>query len=144
MRRDLPVSCDNNTALELYDKALREYQSYIGDAVATIDQALALQPDFVLGHAFHAGVLTSSGARRFTDHARHSVIAAEKCASKANDRERGLLAAARTLVDGDWLAGCAAYDKVLVESPRDAFAIQTAHLFDFFRGDALNLRNRVS
>ena len=24
------------------------------------------------------------------------------------------------------------------------FALQTAHLFDFYRGDALNLRNRVS
>jgi tetratricopeptide (TPR) repeat protein len=31
-----------------------------------------------------------------------------------------------------------------VDHPRDAFAIQTAHLMDFYRGDALNLRNRVS
>ena len=33
---------------------------------------------------------------------------------------------------------------MLVDYPRDAFAIQSAHLMDFFRGDALNLRNRVS
>jgi tetratricopeptide (TPR) repeat protein len=33
---------------------------------------------------------------------------------------------------------------VLVEYPRDAFVLQSAHLMDFYRGDALNLRNRVS
>ncbi len=54
------------------------------------------------------------------------------------------MAAARQLVDGDWDAACAAFDRVLVDHPRDAFAIQSAHVMDFFRGDALNLRNRVS
>src|SRR5690606_16939333 len=44
----------------------------------------------------------------------------------------------------DWGGACAAFDRVLVDHPRDAFALQTAHLFDFYRGDALNLRNRVS
>jgi tetratricopeptide (TPR) repeat protein len=33
---------------------------------------------------------------------------------------------------------------VLVDHPRDMLAIQTAHLFDFYRGDALNLRNRIA
>jgi tetratricopeptide (TPR) repeat protein len=33
---------------------------------------------------------------------------------------------------------------VLVDHPRDAVALQTAHLMDFARGDALNLRNRIA
>ena len=140
--RGTPVSCDNTTALDLYETALRQYQSYVGDAVATIDQAIALQPDFVLGHAFKAGVLMTFGEKRFAEQAAASVLVAE--ALGGNDRERGLVAAIDRLVDGDWHGGCAALDRVLIDHPRDAFAIQTAHLFDFFRGDALNLRNRIS
>ena len=142
--RDTPVSCRNPEALSLYEQALREYQSYVGDAVSTVDRALAVQPDFVLGHAFRAGVLMGFGERRFARMAVDSVIAAEKLLPRANAREHGLVAAARRLVEGDWHGACAQYDRVLVEHPRDAFALQTAHLFDFYRGDALNLRNRVT
>ncbi len=142
--RGMPVSLGNVDALELYEKALQQYQSYVGDALATIDTALARWPNFVLGHAFRAGVLMTFGERRFATEARRSVENAEALWAEANDRERGLVTAARRLVDGDWHGGCAAYDHVLALHPRDVFALQTAHVFDFYRGDALNLRNRVS
>lgn len=142
--RNTPVSCLNEAALALYEQALREFQSYVGDAVATIDRALALQPDFVLGHGFKAGVLMTFGERRFAAAAAEAVAAGERWMGQANERERGLLGATRKLVDGDWHGACAAFDRVLVDHPRDAFAIQVTHLFDFYRGDALNLRNRIS
>lgn len=142
--KSTPMSCDHPRAIALYEKALREYQSYVGDAVATIDQALLEQPDFVMGHVFKAGVLMTFGEKRFREQAAASVAAAEALLSRANDRERGLISATRKLVDGDWHAACVAFDQVLVDTPHDAFAIQTAHLFDFYRGDALNLRNRIS
>jgi tetratricopeptide (TPR) repeat protein len=143
-RRNTPVSCESPEALALYEEALQRLQSYVGDALEAADRALALRPDFVLAHAFKAGVLMTFSERRFAEQARVSVEAAEALANRANERERGLTAAARHLVDGDWGAACAAYDRVLVDHPRDAFAIQMGHLFDFYRGDALNLRNRVS
>jgi tetratricopeptide (TPR) repeat protein len=142
--RGNPVSTADAPALELFEQALQQYQSYVGDAVATIDRALAMRPDFVLGHVFRAGVLMTFGEQRFAAAARDSVQAAEPLAGAANDRERALLAAIRRLVDGDWHGACAALDRVLVDHPRDAFAIQTAHLFDFLRGDAVNLRNRIT
>lgn len=142
--RDVTVSCNNRKALDLYETALIQYHSYVGDPIAAIDQALAEAPDFVLGHAFRAGVLMVFGEQRFVPEARASVAAAEALAGRANDRERGLTRAARHLVDGDWDAACRAYDRVLADHPHDAFAIQTAHLMDFYRGDALNLRNRIS
>jgi tetratricopeptide (TPR) repeat protein len=142
--RDVTVSCTNRKALDLYETALLQYHSYVGDPIATIDQALAEAPDFVLGHAFRAGVLMMFSEQRFAPEARASVEAAEAQSRPANARERGLTQAARRLVDGDWDGACRAYDQVLVDHPRDAFAIQTAHLVDFLRGDALNLRNRIS
>jgi tetratricopeptide (TPR) repeat protein len=142
--RGVPVSCANPKALDLYETALGQYQSYVGDPIATIDQALAEAPDFTLGHLFRATVLMTFTERQYAAQAEGSVEAAERLRSGANDRERRLAQAARRLVDGDWHGACAAFDRVLVEHPRDAFAAQSAHVMDFFRGDALNLRNRIS
>jgi tetratricopeptide (TPR) repeat protein len=142
--RGVPVSCSDRSALELYETALVQYQSYVGDPIATIEEALRHAPDFVLGHVFRATVLMTFTERRFAEQARVSVASAEALLPHANPRERGLVAAARQLVDGEWDAACATFDRVLVDYPRDAFAIQSAHVMDFFRGDALNLRNRIS
>jgi tetratricopeptide (TPR) repeat protein len=142
--RGVPLSCGNWRALELYETALAQYQTYVGDPIATIDQALAEVPDFVLGHLFRATVLMTFTEQRYAREARGSVETAEGLVARANDRERGLAVAARRLVDGDWDAACRAFDRVLVDHPRDAFAVQSAHVMDFFRGDALNLRNRIS
>jgi tetratricopeptide (TPR) repeat protein len=142
--RGVPVSCSDGRALDLYERALVQYQSYVGDAIATIDEALAHAPDFALGHVFRATVLMTLAERRFVEDARTSVAAAEAIASQATPREQGLITAARHLADGDWDGACVAFDRVLVDDPRDAFAVQSAHLMDFYRGDALNLRTRIS
>jgi tetratricopeptide (TPR) repeat protein len=142
--RGVPVSCSDRSVLDVYEKALGQYQSYVGNPVATIDEALKYAPDFLLGHVFRATVLMTFSERRFAEEARGGVASAEPLLPHANARERGLVAAARRLVYGDWDAACAGFDRVLVDYPRDAFALQSAHLMDFFRGDALNLRNRVS
>src|SRR5262245_35628896 len=115
--RGVPVSCSDPSALELYEKALVQFQSYVGDPIATIDEALTRAPDFVLGHAFRTTVLMTLTERRFAEQARASVAAAEAHLSRAGSREQGLAAAARRLVDGDWDTACAVFDRVLVEHP---------------------------
>ena len=45
-------------------------------------------------------------------------------------------------LDGRWQAACRVWDELLVEYPRDALALQWAQLWDFYRGDAVNLRLR--
>ncbi|MBA2544708.1 MAG: tetratricopeptide repeat protein [Deltaproteobacteria bacterium] len=144
--RDTPVSMTDPTALDLLEQAIRQFQSYVGDPVATIEPALEARPDFALGHAMRAAALISFGEQRFFDQARPSVAALEALVERgvANDRERALGAALRKLVDGDWNAASVLFDRALVANPRDVIALQTAHLFDFVRGDALNLRNRIS
>ncbi len=142
--RGVSLSSGEPEVVELYERALRQFHSYVGDPIATIDEALRRDPRFVAGHLLRAAVLSTAGERRFTERARPSVADAEALIDGANDRERGLAAAIRALVDGEWESACMAFDRVLVEHPRDALAIQTAHLVDFFRGDALNLRNRIS
>src|SRR5687768_10058063 len=110
--RGIPVSTTNPAALALFEEALQQYQTYVGDAVATLDRAIAAQPDFVLAHAARAGILTTFSEQRYATLARESIIAAEAVVGGANQRERGIVAACRLLVDGDWNAACAALDRV--------------------------------
>jgi tetratricopeptide (TPR) repeat protein len=142
--RGLAVSTDNSAALEHFETALAQFHAYRGDPIATLDQALAADESFVLAHLAKAFMAATAGEGRVVPLARSAVARAEELSGQANARERALLVAARQLVDGKWHDACRSFDAVLREWPRDALAVQTAHLMDFYRGDALNLRNRVS
>lgn len=141
--RGTPVSCGERAALDRFEEALRQAQTYVGDPIATIERALAEHPDFVAGHLLKAGALATLAERRFFDAARPSLAAAEELADHATPRERAHMAALRHLLDGEWDEANRLFDAVLVDHPRDALALLVAHLFDFYRGDALNLRNRI-
>lgn len=142
--RGNPVSTDNARAIELFEQALVQFQSYFGDPLETIDAALAEAPDFVMGHVFRATVLCTLAEAQFLGAITASVEAAEALHAKANDRERKLTAAVRQWLDGDWHAATQTWESVLASNPRDALALQAAHLADFYRGDSLNLRDRVA
>ena len=53
------------------------------------------------------------------------------------------LGALQRLAAGDWLGASDAWSAILLPHPRDALALQWAHLFDFYRGDSAQLRDRV-
>jgi hypothetical protein len=142
--RSVPMTGADSFALTRYDTALQQFQSYIGDPIATIDEARASSPAFVAAHAFKAIALFTLAERRFMPMVAAALASAQKHASRANDRERGLIHAIELLLEGRWLDACGALDQVLAFYPRDALALQVGHLMDFCRGDALNLRNRVS
>jgi tetratricopeptide (TPR) repeat protein len=118
------VSTDSTRAVGLYEQALMQFHSYVGDPVATIDLALQEDGDFVLGHAFRATMLALLSEGRYLPAMRASVQAAESLADIANARERGFTAAARCWLDGDWAGACQTWERVLIDHPRDAFALQ--------------------
>jgi tetratricopeptide (TPR) repeat protein len=142
--RGLEITASDSGSVERFELALWQLQSYFGDPIATIEAALQVDPELVLGHVLRAAALAGLAERRFQEEALASVVAAEAMLARANERERALVASMRLVVDGEWERGCRALDRVLVDHPRDVLALQTAHLFDFYRGDALNLRNRVA
>ncbi len=142
--RGVPVSSGNARSLEHYEIALRQFQSYVGDPVATIDTALAEAPNFVAGHLLRALVLMTLSEKSVVPDIESSLGHAMRFHHRATDRERCLMRAVRGFLDNDWNAACRQLNRVLVDHPRDALALQAGHIMDFFRGDALNLRNRVA
>lgn len=142
--RDVPVSTSSAKALEHYETALTQVHSYTGDPIATLQQALQADPDFALAHLFAALATYTTSEQRYLPAVRESVAKAAALEARMNARERGLLTAAQLLVEGQWRNASRALDSVLLQYPRDALAIQIAHLMDFYQGDALNLRNRIA
>ena len=142
--RGVAHSTSSTTALDRYEAAVEQFQSYRGDALATLDSALEADPEFVSALLFKAFVFYTLGEKRYVPDAASALDAARTLASRMTARERGLLKAGDQLARGEWDDACRTLDAVLTEHPRDVVALQTAHLMDFFRGDALNLRNRVA
>ncbi len=138
------TGCRNDEARQHYARAVRSFQTYLGDPIEHVDRALAAEPDFVSGYLFRAIALLLTSERRFVKDARASLEAAESLVGRADAREKGLAHAVRALAAGDWDAACRRFDRVLAEHPTDVFTLQAAHLMDFLRGDAVNLRNRVA
>ncbi len=142
--RGLAIDLSDPQALGSYEQALAAFRSYRGDPIAPLDAALAIDPRSAAGHVAKALILMTFFERRFAGDALAVLDAAKEVLAKAPARERALAAAARRLAEGDWHGGTDALDRVLADHPRDLLALQVAHLVDFCRGDALNLRNRVS
>ena len=142
--RGIAMTGGDAFALAQYEAAIEQFQAYVGDPIATIDEALRAAPSFIAGQLLKALVLYTLSERKFVPFATEALDAARAQASHANDRERGLIVAAELLIDGRWHEASAAIDRVLAAHPRDVLALQVGHLMDFYRGDALNLRNRIS
>ncbi|MGI9334003.1 MAG: tetratricopeptide repeat protein, partial [Gammaproteobacteria bacterium] len=140
--RGVPVSCDGPGTLASFEQALHEFQSYFGDPLATLDAALALDPDFALGHLFRAIALLLSSEAQYLPAVRENLATAELL--DMNARERRLATAARYWANGDLDAARLTFDEILVEYPCDVLALQAAHVTDFYCGDARALRDRVA
>ena len=143
-RRGVAVSTDNRKSLDRYEQAVDLLHSYFNDPLGAIDQALAEDPTFVMGHCFRAGLLTTTTDKAVEPMLRESVEAGEALALSANDRERRHLAAARAWLDGNFEQAVARYGDIAIEYPRDSLALQLAHLGDFYLGRSSQLRDRIA
>jgi len=140
----MPVSAASSRSLEIYETALRAFNCYRGDPVAIIDEALADDPDFVMGHVLRAHIHVSLWERSVLPEIEAGLAALDKLHGTSNERERAHAAALRRWASGDWNGMRGALDRLLAEYPRDMLALQMGHLADFFHGDRDNLRGRVA
>ncbi len=129
-------------SLPHYETALRELNLFINDPVATVDQAIAESPDFVMAHALKAWLNLLGTEPAGIPVARAALEAARAHADSS--QEKGHLAAIEHLMHGRWRAASQAIEDVAIEHPHDLLALQAGHQLDFFRGDARMLRDRIT
>ncbi|MFA7504946.1 MAG: tetratricopeptide repeat protein [Burkholderiaceae bacterium] len=130
------------TSLGFLERGIAELRCYVGDPVASAEQAIAASPGCVMAHVLHAWLhLLATEAPAVAvarnDHARAIRL-------PANERERGHLHAIGLLAEGRWHAAARALEDVSIAWPRDAIALQVGHQLDFFIGDARMLRDRIA
>ena len=143
-RRGNPVSTRSQDALDHAERALWRLMTFYGVPLEDLDAASAADPGWVLPELMKAGFLMGLTEAGLARQGTALLDAVEARVAKANARERAHHAALRRLASGDWSGACAAWEALLLAHPRDALALQWAHLHDFYRGDAASLRQRVA
>lgn len=142
--RGIAVSTRSVDAVAATERALWRMMSFYGTPIDDLAAARAADPDWPLPLLMHAGFLLSLTEPALVPGARALLERAEPMIARANHRERDHLVALHTLLAGDWHGACREWEALLLQHPRDALALQWAHLFDFYRGDTTNLRQRVA
>ncbi|WP_246666097.1 tetratricopeptide repeat protein [Aquamicrobium sp. LC103] len=139
---DLPVSGAGERSLASYHEALRGLQCFIGDPVASLDKALALDPGFVMAHVLKGYLYGLSTERAAQPVTRACFDAA--AALPATERERRHVAALGELAAGHWHKAGELLEDLTIDHPLDALALQAGHQIDFFTGNARMLRDRIA
>ena len=143
-RRDLPLGTSSAAARDLHERALWHFVSFYGDPMAAFDATIAADPGWGLARIAKAVFILTLTEPNLLPLARELLAQAQPLMAGAPGHERGHLEAAQAALDGRWREACTRWDALLQTHPRDVLALGAAHLFDFYRGDARNLRARVA
>jgi hypothetical protein len=141
--RGNPVGTASAQALAHAEKALWRMVSFFDTPLADLDAAAAADPSWAWPHLMRAGFLLSLTEPSLLHDVDKSLDEARlRMRGAAGGREQAHLAALSRGAQGRWPEACAAWDAMLEAHPRDLAALQWAHLFDFYCGDAGGLRDR--
>lgn len=132
----------SEAARDAAEQATWRMMSFYDPPLADLDAAIAADPGWALPHVMKAGFLLSLTEPSLVAEARAHLDAAQPLLAHAPVRERAHFAAVEQVAEGRWHAACRSWDEGLLETPRDPLALQWAHLWDFYRGDAPGLRLR--
>lgn len=144
-RRGHAVGTASADAIDATEQALWRTMSFYGTPIYDLDAAIAADPAWSLPHTMKAGFLLSLTEPSVAADAHVALEeAAHLAASDPDPRERSHVVALQRIATGDWLGAGEAWRSHLDRWPRDALALQWAHLFDFYRGDTRQLRDRIA
>ena len=140
--RGNPVGTASPDALAHAETALWRMVSFFDTPLADLDAAAAADPAWAWPHLMRAGFLLSLTEPSVAPDIAAALARAQPLMDGASERERAHLDALARCAHGGWHDACVAWGRLLDAHPRDLAALQWAHLFDFLRGDAAQLRGR--
>jgi hypothetical protein len=138
--RGCPSGSNSPAARDAVEMALWRMMSFYDTPLADLDTAISADPHWALPHVMKAGFLASLTEPALLPEAASHLQQARTL--RANEREQQQLEAVQQLLEGRWQAACRSWDGLLLQHPRDALALQWGQLWDFYRGDVVQLRQR--
>jgi tetratricopeptide (TPR) repeat protein len=123
------------------EQALGEYLGLIGDPGVALGEAVAADPEFIIGHTTLAALNSLGGVPGDAAAVREPLAAANALAGKATRREALHIAAANAWAWGDITAAAGHWETALHDDPADILSLRLAHDTHFFLGASQKLRD---
>ena len=140
----VPVTAGSGAAQKALGVATREYLGWVGDPLATLSAAVEAEPDFAFGHTLIGALRVLSGEPGRSEAVQAALKAAKRNEAKLNAWERAHVAAFEAWANDQIRRAVAIWEEILIDHPRDIWALRFAHDTYFFLGDAGNLRDSMA
>jgi tetratricopeptide (TPR) repeat protein len=138
----LAVTAGREASRAALDQAIREYLGWVGDPIATLTAAAEGDEQFALGHVLTGVLRLLSGEIERASPGLVQNSAASKAAKhRLTPWERAHVAAFDAWRNGQIRRAAAIWEEILIDYPRDVWALRFAHDTYFYLGDAANLRD---
>jgi hypothetical protein len=150
MKRDargLALSTDSAEAAALFDRAVEHYLKYHIDTMTLVNEVLAADPGFVMGHCLKGYLMLAGANPAHRPAIAASLAAAEAACWVATDRERRHVAALGAWQRGALGEAFAAWRELLDADPTDLLAVRICDTTHFRYGhtqDVLEQADRLA
>jgi hypothetical protein len=122
--RDLPVSTDSVEAAALFDRGVEHYLKYHIDTMQLVNDALAADPGFVMGHCLKGYLMLAGANPAHRPAIATCLVAAEAGAAVATKREQRHVAALTAWQQGALGDAFAIWRGLLDADPTDLLAVR--------------------
>ena len=141
--RGVSFTASSANTLDSYESVLDGLLGTYGDPEAGINNLLAYDNEFIIGHCFNAYVNLLAIDRTLMPAVADIADTLGSLSSRANDHELEHIAAIGKWHSGDLHAAVRHWENALLINPRDLLAMRLCHDLAFFLGDVRNLRDTV-
>lgn len=129
-----------------FDDLVSAYLGFGRDIGDQLKALLADDRDMPLAHVAKGYFFKLFGSAAMSERARKSLVEAERLfeSAEATDRERLHLEALRAWCADDLDRTTDAWEAILLDHPKDVFALRLAHFNHFYAGEARKMRDSVA
>ena len=140
----LSMTATSQEAVDAFDRMVDQFFEYNPQTGAALQEALDIDPDLVMGHCIQGYFLQLMGNADVLDRAEAVLAEAEARAEGATERERTHVAALGAWCRRDFSGALARWESILIDHPRDVFALKLAQFGHLYLGDVANIRDCIA